>query len=250
MNQLKSILIGASIMAMSASNAVANSKQILQFKAGERISLITSHHKQGSEDKMGEYFKKVFPLATKHGFQPLGKLPIKKVAHGDYHPNNFLGIYKWASVESEKEFSNEASWPEYKAMRPIIWDELKIFTSTLKGPVALEFHEDKLYQVGTVWLHENEKKSFHDYRIAEAVEFKKLGAKYLILVPGEDWEVLDGLSDTPHYAFIIEWPSEQVRMDYYASKTFESSKHLFGKSVKNFESFITQFDFSGEKSHD
>lgn len=212
----------------------------IHFKSNERISIISSTLKANTHDKLGEYFKKVFPLAHKHGFSQELKLDIKKVTHGDYIPNTFVGLYKWTSVANEQAFAKEPQWPELKSMRPLIWDELKIATTTLTHPLSLTFHQSKSYQVGMVWLSKEYPESFTTFREKERSILAQLGARYLALIPGEKFESLAQLPIAPDYTFIIEWPNDAVREKYYTTTEFKQAVPHFKKGVAHFESIITQ----------
>lgn len=102
------------ILMLSATTVSAKEKTIT-FKQGERISIISSKLNPDKEQAMQEYFQKAFPLASSHGFAPLGRLNIKAVKFGNYKPDTFIGIYSWPSRVAEQAFEKEESWPEIKA---------------------------------------------------------------------------------------------------------------------------------------
>lgn len=89
-------LLTMAILTLSAMTVSAKEKTIT-FKKGERISIISSKLNPGKEQAMQEYFQKVFPLVSSHGFAPLGRLNIKTVKFGDYRPDPLIGIYSWPS---------------------------------------------------------------------------------------------------------------------------------------------------------
>jgi len=114
---MKILLLAISLTTIFACNAQrSESKKVDQgksqtvaLKKGELFLAIVGYQMSGKEDLLNEYFGIVFPPAQKHGFTPLGQLPIDEVAIGDFVPNEFIGLFKWPGMESVQGFLGEVS---------------------------------------------------------------------------------------------------------------------------------------------
>ena len=202
-------------------------EHIVQLKKGELFLAIAAQQMENKEDLLQEYFGIVFPPAQKNGFTPLGQLPIKEVATGNYMPNGFIGLFKWPNMESVQQFLGEVSPEKLNELRVNIWSELKQHMVVVPENMNITFKEDKVYEVKMLW---NENMLNTDI-------IKKNNGSILIHTSIAGYEDL-GKNKAPNTLMIVEWNSLND------AKKVRNMKPL---SVEKEEAFYTHFSFPEQK---
>ena len=205
----------------NASDKIMKS-QTIKLKKGELFLVISSVTKPNAQNLMNEYFEKVFPIAQKNGFKPLSSLPIDKIVAGDYQPNNFVGLYSWASISSVESFLKELPNAELKPMRMKIWEELKQSVGNVTEDFEFTLKEGKTYELQTLWA-EASKERENDLSLV-----KKYDGKIILDFPVISYEDLTN-GTPPTQMVLIEWDSSKDADKYRMKK----------KSSGNEESFYT-----------
>jgi len=182
---------------------ISNEQHQIKLKKGELFLVISSITKADAQEEMNNYFKKVFPIASKHGFKPLANLPIDKVVTGKYMPNNFFGLYTWPNQKAVESFLSELPNSELTPMRLKIWEKLKQVMTVVKAATTLTFYEGKIYEILTLW---NEKQ-------LNPKKIEKLNGKIIYSSPVSGYEDLTG-GKSPKQIAIIEWSSENEAKAY------------------------------------
>ncbi len=187
------------------------SSQTIKLKKGELFLVISSITKPGTENSMNEYFGKIFPVASKHGFKPLATLPIDKVLSGDYKPNNFFGLYSWPSMAAVQAFSKELPNSELLPMRQKVWGELKQNILSVEQDLEFTMHKDKVYEIQTIWNGMPNDEGKNESLV------KKHKGKILLSAPVAGYEDLNN-GKAPSQVVIIEWKSEKDASKYRTKK--------------------------------
>jgi hypothetical protein len=124
----------------------------IQLGHGERLLIVSSHHRSGAEPLMQEYFQAIGPIAGAYGFSPVGALEVVGADAGSFKPNDIVGFYSFPSQEAEERFENDPRWPAMRNRRPEIWSELRISHYGLGGSINWHFHKGKIYEVRYEWF--------------------------------------------------------------------------------------------------
>lgn len=209
------------------SNHKMDKKHTVSLKKGELFIVIYADQKEGTDELLQDYFKKVFPSAQKNGFTPLGKFLVDGVAAGNFNPSNFVGIYKWPNAESVQGFFAEISPEELTQLRVKIWDELKQNMIMVPEDVSFTVQENKVYEVKALWNDEAVK-------VDEIIEN---GGKIVVNNTVDGYEDL-GKNEAPTQILIVEWENKAKAESFKSMNVFE---------VNNEEAFYTHFDFSEQK---
>lgn len=215
-----------STMNVSETSEMAKS-QTIKLTKNELFVAIVGFQMAGKETLLQEYFGIVFPPAQKYGFAPLGQLPIDKVASGNFMPNEFVGLFKWPSMESVQGFMGEVSPERLTELRVEIWSELKQHMIMVTEDMELTFEENKVYEVKTIWTDD----MIDDSKISSN------GGNIILNTTVAGYEDL-GKNIAPNNLLIIEWDSES---------SAESFKKMNLLKFDKEEAFYTHFTFPESK---
>lgn len=208
---------------MNSSIMKTTKSQTISLKKGELFLAVIGYQMSGKESLLQEYFSIVFPPAQKNGFTPLGQLPIKKVASGNFIPNEFIGLFKWPNMQSVQAFLSEVSPNELTKLRMKIWSELKQHMVIIQENTNITFKENKIYEVKMLWTSKKIKTG----------QITRKGGNIILNSPIAGYEDL-GKNIAPNHLLIIEWNSEKT------ANTFNYKEAL---KVKKEEAFYTSFSF-------
>lgn len=201
--------------------------QTIKLSKGELFIALVGFRMANKETLLQEYFGVVFPPAQKHGFTPLGQLPIDQIATGDFMANEFVGLFKWPSMESVQAFMGEVSPEKLAKLRAKIWSELKQHIIMVPDDIEMNFKENKVYEVKMVWTD----------KMIDVSKISKNGGTIIFNNPVAGYEDL-GKNEAPTNLLIIEWN------DKTAAEAFKAMKLL---SFNKEEAYYTHFDFPQEK---
>ena len=102
------VLLAVGAAAITGTSAIphahAAAERTVSFSKGELLQLISATYVKGKDKELGEYFQKTFPLAAEHGYTPLIQFHVTEVLAGTYHPEGFIGLYKWPSRAAAEQF--------------------------------------------------------------------------------------------------------------------------------------------------
>ncbi len=208
---------------MNSSMVKTTKSQTISLKKGELFLAVIGYQMPDKESLLQEYFSIVFPPAQKNGFTPLGQLPIKKVASGNFMPNEFIGLFKWPNMQSVQAFLSEVSPDRLTKLRMKIWSELKQHMVVVQENTNITFKEDKIYEMKMLWTNKKIKTK----------QIIKKGGTIVLNSPVAGYEDL-GKNTAPNHLLIIEWDSEKI------AEKFNTEK---GLKVKKEEAFYTSFAF-------
>lgn len=195
----------------------------ININKGELFLAVVGYQMQEKETLLQEYFGIVFPPAQKHGFTPLGQLPIDKVVSGDFMPNEFVGLFKWPGMESVQGFMGEIDPARLTELRLEIWTELKQHMIVFKEDTSITFKENKTYEVKMIW----------NDTMLDTQKIYKNGGTILVNSPIAGYEDL-GKNKAPNTLMIIEWPNQKTADSFRKKKSLKS---------QNEEAFYTHFAF-------
>lgn len=82
---------------------------------------------------------------------------------GTYHPEGFIGLYKWPTAAAPEQFGRDPRWPPIKATRPEVFRELRVSTIALEEDLAMTFKDDHVYEIQVLWLAKNNADAYSQY---------------------------------------------------------------------------------------
>lgn len=201
--------------------------QTIQLKKGELFLAVVGFQMAGKEALLQEYFGIVFPPAQKNGFAPLGQLPIDKVVAGKFMPNEFVGLFKWPSMENIQAFMGEVSPEKLAELRVKIWSELKQHMVMVPEDMSMTFSENKVYEVKMIWTDQ----------MVNSNAISSNGGRILLNSPIAGYEDL-GKNEAPNNILIIEWSDK---------KSAESFRKMKALKFRKEEAFYTHFTLPEKK---
>ncbi len=210
------------------------------FSKGELLQLVSATYVKGKDKELGEYFQKTFPLATGYGYTPLVQFHVTDVLSGTYHPEGFIGLYKWPSTAAQEQFGRDPRWAPIKATRPEVFRELRVHTIALEEDLAMTFEDDHVYEIQVLWLAKNNADAYNQYVKAMNATLDKLGGRAIARLNVGMYESLQPWPHQPDHIVILEWPNTEARAAYLNSAAYQQYQPLLYSGVANTESFLTQ----------
>lgn len=225
-NRLPSFLLILCIATMTAQE----NKKSFNFNKGQVFDIIFLNQNPDKDDLLQEYFKLVFPVAQKNGYNPQPGFGIEKYTQGNYHPQSMILGY-WNSFDSRSNFINEieVSLPDFHKRRRDLWSTFALTYWELQEDLSFEINLDKYNVVTAYWA--NEEASFSTFKNAWVNKAKQHGATLKV-------ELNNGASPfgyyySPDYLVITQWESEASFKKFY-----ETNLKMNHQGVKHVNQFI------------
>ena len=228
-------LVFLSIALMSTSLS-AQSKLTYNFKKGTVVDILLGNTKPESVDKQQLYFKEIFPVAQKLGYNNAPALGIpESPIMGNYHPQ-FMAFGLWKSFQARTQAMEtiEEKIPDIYQRRKDIWSTFNMTSYELDQDINLELSEDKTYVVTACWLeNSNQVKEFKNNF---SKEVSNQNGKVIL-------ELMNGRSPVgyyynPDYFTITEWDNSSEFQNFVQSskgKTFKGIKNINQFKVKSLQ---------------
>lgn len=146
-------LAGLVLSVTAAGAALADEPRsvAIEIKAGKVYEIAALWVRPGKQEQLQGYFKRVMPIAMKHGARPLVGFKLLRASIGDFNPTQ-LGMAEWPSEEAFRAFLND---PEAKAFFPIrdgALEKMSVSHTTSIPPGHYLFNEDKVYEFAFLWV--------------------------------------------------------------------------------------------------
>ncbi|PWL37831.1 hypothetical protein DKG77_13760 [Flagellimonas aquimarina] len=199
-------------------------KKSFNLKKGQVLDIIFLNQNPNKDDLLQEYFKLVFPVAQKNGYNPQPGFGVEKYTQGNYHPQSMVFGY-WNSFDSRSKFLSEikTSLPDFHKRRRDLWSTFALTYWELKKDLSFEINLNKYNVVTAYWA--NESSSFLKFKNNWNNKAKQHGAVIKV-------ELVNGASPfgyyyNPDYLIINEWENEasfkkfyetNLKMDHYGVK--------------------------------
>ncbi|TDF34605.1 hypothetical protein EYS14_22875 [Alteromonadaceae bacterium M269] len=209
-------------------------KQQLAIKKGQVFSIVAPDTKAGGEDAISEYYQRAFPLAESLGLQRHMSLKVGSTFVGNYHPSGFI-FFSWPDQSSENKLTNHAEWSEIKALRPLGWDELKIYSSMAKTDIDITFDSSKFYTLAVAWFNPDKPTDYLTYLdgIEETVE--SIGGRFILKVHHPRFEAHASPLINPGQITLVEWDSPEGLKTLQQSDAFKQFSPYLTSGVTAFE---------------
>jgi hypothetical protein len=200
-------------------NAQTKHKQIV-IKKGQSVDFLSAIQKPETNDLREEYFKYVFPPASKQGFKlDVSFVPIAPPIKGNYHPQ-FISLSSWLTTEGKNNFLAEAHKSmgayDFLEARKKIWSQFNMTEyDDIEKNIEFGVSSNKIYVITAYWIEDFAK--FKKAKEASSMKLKKGGGKLVALLTGGDSP--DGYYYKPNVISITEWDTVDVFQNFIKTKT-------------------------------
>lgn len=206
----------------------------IHVEKGQYLSLITPVMKTGGEAAVKEYYSRAFPLARSFGLQNLGTVKVKQTIIGEFDAPAF-SFFTWPDEASEKAFTSHPDWPALKNLRPLGWDELRVYSKEVEEDITLSFHKDKYYTVAVAWLNPDRPNDYDAYMDGVADMVAAVGGRFMFKMKKPQFEAHAITNLAPGQITLVEWPDAESLSSMLSSDSYKTVSPLFRSGVTRFE---------------
>jgi uncharacterized protein (DUF1330 family) len=208
----------------------------LSYQEGQLITISSTINRAGDEaaGARREYFQRVLPIAQELGLQRGVSLSTIATVTGNFEPGGFA-FFSWPSATAEAALNSHPEWPDIKALRPVAWDELRLYSVALQEDVELVFAEDRAYSVAVAWIDPEHPESYEDYLDAIEPALHDMGARFLFKMRGPRFEQHATPGEAPAQVTFVEWRRPEDLQAFLEGDAFEAASYLLTEGVNRFE---------------
>ncbi len=210
-------------------------QKTLNYKEGELISFVMVDNKPDNRAAAGAYFKRAFPIASSFGFANDMTFGIERII-GDFAPDAFV-IYSWPSAAAETGFNNHPDWPAIKALRPQIWNDLRVYTAVVEDDMSLSFRPDRYYTLAVAWTSDENPNDYSRYFEIIEQEVAAIGGRFLykMRMPNFESHAFDGKG--PGQLTLVEWETIDGFQQLVRSDTYQQQGSPYFRSGVDYVEF-------------
>ena len=221
----------------SASTEVVTPRSlVMSFDQGQLVTLSATINRDGEDAAAArqQYFQRVFPIAGSLGLSRDGTLAIHNAVAGEFEPEAY-SFFSWPSAQAEAELNAHESWQDIKALRPVAWDELRLYSVEMEDDVSLTFREDRAYSIAVAWTNPEQPDSYFQYLDAIEPTLTETGARYLYKMRNPRFEQHATPGGDPAQVTFVEWQSARDLERFLRSQAYRDASHLLTNGVTRFE---------------
>jgi uncharacterized protein (DUF1330 family) len=210
----------------------------LQYKAGEVLSYVLITAKDGDEAALARdtYYETAFPLADQYGLSRDLNLAIPQQFVGKYKADG-MAIFSYPDAASVEGLSAAAEWPAVKALRPEAWDELAIFTQTLKQPLTVSFDPEKIYTLAVAEIKADAPNDYNTYMAGIEPGLNEMGGRFIYRMINPDVEAHRHTYDPQVQVTMVEWDTADALAGFTRSPAYKENSKYFTSGVSGFSFF-------------
>lgn len=206
----------------------------LSLKKGQVLSIILPQAKPEASALRQQYYKQAFTLGTKFGLQREAVLAMDDVIISDYQPSGLI-FYSYPDAASEKSLSNAPEWPAIKAMRPNIWEELKIYSAELDSDLNLNFNPNKSYTLVVAWLNPENPGDYQRYLKGIEPAVAAAGGRFIYKMKNPQYEANGATNIAPGQLTFVEWDTLDGFTKVRGSAEYKASARFFASGTTKVE---------------
>ena len=234
-------LIPAASLALSAGltpYALAQEERAISisYEEGQLITLAAPINRAGEEAASArvEYFQRVRPIADGLGLSQDGALAVTETLVGQFHPGA-LSFFSWPSAEAEGQLSAHPDWLDIKALRPIAWDALRLYSVELDQDLDLTFEEGKAYSMAVAWINPEHPESYDRYLDTLEPSLHAIGARFIYRMQGPRFESHSDTGPAPARLTLVEWQTGEDLTAFLEGDAFTAVYPDLQQGVTRFE---------------
>lgn len=208
----------------------------LNYEAGQLITISASINRAGDDaaEARRTYFERVLPIAGPLGLRRDGSLRPTETVRGNFHPAG-LSFFSWPSAEAEASLSAHPDWSAIKALRPIAWDELRLYSVVLEEDLELVFRSDRFYTVAVGWIDAEYPGSYDQYLDTIAPALAEMGARFMYRMESPRFERNNPDTPAPDRMVFVEWQNADDLELFLGSEAFSLAAPLLIDGLSRFE---------------
>lgn len=208
----------------------------LDFKKGQVLSFTVIDSKKGAAATAArdEYYEKAFPLAGQFGLSRDIGFNVVAVPVGAFKPHAVV-LFSWPTADAEKQFSAHPDWPPIKAMRPDIWDELRVYNDVLKQDMSLTFNAEKTYTLAAAWINPKHPNDYEKYLSGIQTAVTESGGRFIYKMQNPSFEAHAAPQGAPDQVLLVEWDTADGLQKFGASAGFKANAKYLGSGTSLFE---------------
>ncbi len=205
----------------------------LEFKKGERLTLVLVEDREHGEELRKHYLSKTFSMAESYGFKPLQDFKVTKNLLGE-DKMRAAGLYSWPSVEQSNAMRNYKNYTEYlKPLRPLVWQEMVVIDFDIKKSMAVDIYPERSYTIAKVWF--NDKKKYKQYYKETQALRDELGSKIVLKFSVDEYSTLRKDNKSPDMVVMLEWPDEHGPEKYLEASRFQENLDLANQGIEKID---------------
>ena len=210
-------LVAFLALTVTSAHAAEPSAQIT-FEKDKMIEVVFAKIKPGKMAELQEsYFPRIMPIAMSYGAKPLGTLKVDTISHGPDNANLF-GFFEWPSVEAKQRFEQNKEAQSLIAYRDTLLESLKITYTHVEETTTVTFHEDRLYEIGSLWINKQNAGLLNEYFDAAGPFIQANNVRFLAEFKPTGSPKAYHMQ--PDMMFLIEWPSAATKDRWFESEQF------------------------------
>lgn len=171
---------------------------------------VFADEKPDGEEVRRRYLEGAFAMAEAAGMEQLQGFTAGKQLMGELTPE-FVGIYTWPDAGAARAMRESETYTrEYKALRPLGWDELVAVDVELPTLPNWDFKPGRYYTIALVWT--KSEAAYQRYVQATAGLRAKMDFSILFSEPVVSWSHLglDPALRAPDRVALLDWPDERT----------------------------------------
>ena len=236
------LLAGACQNMNSAENAAtgktnpspAAKSVMIDLPPNSLFSLIGSEYKGTDEAKTAQntFYSEALPLAAEYGFTRHASLKVTAVNAGDFKPKGFI-MTSWPDEAAFTQFQSDPKWPEYKAIRPEIWHDIRYYRDVQEDGLKLELRSDKYYTLAIAYLNSENPRDYQTYLSSLEGNVAANGGKFVLKLKSPKLESLTG-EPSPDQLTFIEWNDPEGVDRLLGSAAYKANSHYARSGTTKF----------------
>ncbi len=198
------------------------------------LSLIGSEYKGTDEAKAAQniFYSEALPLAAQYGFKRQADLRVTAVNVGDFKPKGFI-MTSWPNEATFANFQTDPKWPEYKAIRPDIWHDIRYYRDVQENGLQLKLRADKYYTLAIAYLNPENPEDYQTYLSNLEGDVTANGGKFILKMKAPTLESLSG-EPTPDQLTFIEWNDAEGVDKLLGSAAYKANSHYARSGTTKF----------------
>lgn len=209
----------------------------LDLKAGQVLQMAMPKPRSGDAAKAARqtYYTTALPLAAQFGDERLGMLRVTESVVGTPKPAAVI-FYAFPDEASRDGFESHPDWAAYKAQRPVGWEELRVFSTTMIEDTALTFNPDKHYTLAIAWTNPEYPGDYARYLEGVETDFARVGARFMHEFKGLSLETnADAPANAPDQMTIVEWDTKDGLMSLLGGEAYKANASHFRRGVADIQ---------------
>ncbi len=209
----------------------------LTVAKGQYLSIIMPDPKSDADANTirQSYYQQALPLGAKFGLKREVQIKVDNAVISDYKPSGLI-FFSYPDQASEKQLTVQPEWPAIKALRPQVWNELRIYSAAVENDLDLNFDPAKYYTLVVAWTNPENPDDYQRYLTGIENEVRNAGGRFIYKMNNPKMEAHATDLKAPGQLTFVEWDAPGGFAKVQATADYKAS-------VPYFQSGITKIEF-------